>query len=172
MSTKRHLAFDLGAESGRAIVGEIIDGKLQLTEIHRFATQGLHVNGSMRWDVYRLFGELKKGIKQYVKTYGSSLSSIGVDTWAVDFGLLDKRGKLIGIPYHYRDKRNEGTDEILEEKMGHERVYELTGIQFLYINTINQLRLNTEYPPSFRHLFFIPAGSVFVAIVMFIERMV
>jgi len=71
--------------------------------------------------------------------YTEASCTIGVDTWGVDFGLLDKRGKLIGIPYHYRDKRSEGTDEILELKMGHERVYELTGIQFLYINTINQL---------------------------------
>jgi rhamnulokinase len=136
---KRHLAFDLGAESGRAIVGEINNGKLQLSEIHRFATQGIRVNGSLHWDVYRLFGELKTGIQIYVKKYGPELSTIGVDTWGVDFGLLDRRGKLVGIPYHYRDERNEGTDEIIEKKMGHKKVYDLTGIQFLYINTLNQL---------------------------------
>lgn len=137
--TKRHLAFDLGAESGRAIVGEIKNGKLQLSEIHRFETQGMSINGSLRWDVYRLFSELKNAMKIYVENYGPELSSIGVDTWGVDFGLLDKRGKLIGLPYHYRDKRNEGTDEIIEQKMGHQKVYELTGIQFLTINTLNQV---------------------------------
>lgn len=137
--TIRHLAFDLGAESGRAIVGEINNGKLQLSEIHRFATQGLSVNGNMRWDVYRLFAELKAALKIYVEKYGSGLTSIGVDTWGVDFGLLDKRGSLIGIPYHYRDNRTEGTDEIIEQKTGHKRIYELTGIQFLTINTLNQV---------------------------------
>ncbi|MBN1624130.1 MAG: rhamnulokinase [Clostridia bacterium] len=137
--TKRHLAFDLGAESGRAIVGEIENGKLELCEIHRFETQGMSVNGSLRWDVYRLFYELKNAMRIYVEKYGPELSSIGVDTWGVDFGLLDKRGNLIGIPYHYRDKRNEGTDEIIEQKMGHQKVYELTGIQFLSINTLNQV---------------------------------
>ena len=137
--TKRHLAFDLGAESGRAIVGEIKNGKLQLCEIHRFATQGIGVNGSLRWDVYRLFTELKSAMKIYVEKYGPELSSIGVDTWGVDFGLLDKRGNLIGIPYHYRDKRTEGTDEIIKQILGHKRVYDITGIQFLPINTINQV---------------------------------
>jgi rhamnulokinase len=137
--TKRHLAFDLGAESGRAIVGEIHNGKLQLSEIHRFATQGIRVNGSWRWDIYRFFSELKKAMRIYVEKFGPELSTIGVDTWGVDFGLLDKRGKLIGIPYHYRDNRNEGTDQIIKQKIGHEKLYELTGIQLLTINTINQV---------------------------------
>lgn len=137
--TKRHLAFDLGAESGRAVVGEIKNGRLTLQEIHRFTTQGMHVNGSIRWDIYRLFSEVKEGIRKYVKTYGNQLATIGIDTWGVDFGLLDKRGQLISIPYHYRDNRNQGTDNIINEKLGNQRLYELTGIQLLQINTLNQM---------------------------------
>jgi rhamnulokinase len=135
----KHIAFDLGAESGRAIVGEIINGKLETSEIHRFATQGTNVNGSLRWDVYRLFSELKEALKKYAKTYSNEPCSMGVDTWGVDYGVLDKNGKLISIPYHYRDARNIGTTKVVEEKIGLDRLYELTGIEYMEINTLNQL---------------------------------
>ncbi|MGI6777813.1 MAG: rhamnulokinase [Acetivibrionales bacterium] len=136
---KRYLAFDLGAESGRAIVGTLENRKLALDEIHRFPTGGMHINGTFRWDIYRLYEEVKEGIKKYVQKYGPEVESIGVDTWGVDFGLLDRKGQLIGIPYHYRDSRTEGTDTIIEEVMGKENLYRCTGIQFLIINTLNQL---------------------------------
>ncbi len=135
----KHIAFDLGAESGRAIVGQIIDGKLETTEIHRFFTQGTFVNGSLRWDVYRLFAELKNALKKYAQIYGDEPCSMGVDTWGVDYGVLDKNGKLISIPYHYRDSRNVGTTKAIEAKMGLDRLYELTGIEYMEINTLNQL---------------------------------
>ncbi len=135
----KHIAFDLGAESGRAILGEIIDGRLKTTEIHRFATQGIQVNGSLRWDVYRLFAELKQALELYAQTYGNEPCTMGVDTWGVDFGVLDKNGKLISIPYHYRDSRNIGTTKIIEAKMGLKRLYALTGIEYMEINSLNQL---------------------------------
>ena len=122
MTVVRHLAFDLGAESGRAIVGSISDGKLTLEGIHRFPTQGLLVNGSLRWDIYRFFSEIKKSLTKYVERYGKDLSSIGVDTWGVDFGLLDGNGKLVGIPYHYRDERTNGADEIIDKTFGNEKL--------------------------------------------------
>lgn len=135
----KHIAFDLGAESGRAIVGEITDGKLVSEEIYRFQTQGTRVNGSMRWDVYRLFREMKNALRVYGKKYGDEICSMGVDTWGVDYGILDRNGKLCSMPYHYRDKRNVGTTRLIEEKIRLDKLYELTGIEYMEINTLNQL---------------------------------
>lgn len=135
----KHIAFDLGAESGRAIVGQIVEGKLVCEEIHRFPTQGTYVNGSLRWDVYRLFGELKNALKIYGEKYHEEPCSMGVATWGVDYGILDKNGKLCSMPYHYRDKRNIGTTKIIEEKMSLDNLYDLTGVEYMEINTLNQL---------------------------------
>lgn len=135
----KHIAFDLGAESGRVIVGWIIDGKLKMEEIHRFKTQGIHVNGSFRWDIYRLFGELKESLKKYATEYGDEPCTMGVDTWGVDFGFIDKNGKLCSIPYHYRDLRTVGTSEVIESKLGLDKLYDLTGIQQMEINSLNQI---------------------------------
>lgn len=135
----KHIAFDLGAESGRAIVGEVIGGKLEMNEIHRFPTQGTFVNGSLRWDIYRLFSELKKALKKYAAVYGDEPCTMGVDTWGIDFGILDRNGKLCAIPYHYRDKRTVGSAKIIDEKLGLDRLYDMTGIQQMEINSLNQL---------------------------------
>jgi len=135
----KHIAFDLGAESGRAIVGEIVKGKLETEELHRFPTEGTYVNNSLRWDIYRLFEELKTGIKEYADRYGQEPCTMGVDTWGVDFGFLDKNGRLCSIPYHYRDKRNRCAPKIIEETLGFDRLYELTGVQQLDINSLNQI---------------------------------
>ncbi len=135
----KHIAFDLGAESGRAIVGQIVDGKLQMEELHRFPTLGTEIEGTFRWDIYALFDELKTGLKKYAKLYGDEVCTMGVDTWGVDYGYITPEGEFAGLPYHYRDKRNVGTEEITEEKFGQERLYNLTGIQAMQINTLNQL---------------------------------
>jgi len=159
MSVIRHLAFDLGAESGRAIVGSISEGKLTLEEIHRFPTQGLFVNGSLHWDVYRFFSEIKKSLVKYVDIFGRNLCSIGVDTWSIDFGLLDRKGKLLGIPFHYRDKRTDGTAKIIDDILGNETLYSYTGIQLLSINTLNQIvSMKRDGDPSLqigKHFLFI-----------------
>ena len=136
---KRHIAFDLGAESGRAIVGWLEDGKLVFEELHRFPTQGMAIRSTLRWNVYRFYEEMLAALKKYVAQYGSKLESIGVDTWGIDFGLLDAQGELLELPYHYRDARTAGTDRVLEEKFGNRQVYEITGTQFLICNTLNQL---------------------------------
>ena len=136
---KRYLAFDLGAESGRAIVGLFENGRLTLDELCRFPTQGLKINGTLRWNVYRFYEEIIRGIKNYVQKYGPEVESIGVDTWGVDFGLIDKNGQLLGLPYHYRDAKNIGTDRVLEDVYGKKNIYDLTGVQFLPINTLNQM---------------------------------
>ena len=138
-SVKRFLAFDLGAESGRAIVGTLQEGRLSLREIYRFPTGGTRVCGHLFWNVLGFYTHILEGLKQYVFMHGSELDGIGVDTWGVDFGLLDSRGILLANPYHYRDNRNAGTEEIIREKIGDRRLYELTGIQLMSINTVNQL---------------------------------
>lgn len=135
----RHIAIDLGAESGRVIVGTLEAGKLRLQELSRFPTKGMHVNGNFQWNIYRLYEEIVAGLKKYAELYGPHCDSIGVDTWGVDFGLLECKGNLISLPYHYRDPRNIGTDEVIERKLGHDRLYELTGIQHLIFNSLNQL---------------------------------
>ena len=135
----KHIAFDIGAESGRAIVGEIAEGKLHMKEIHRFPTPTVRVNESLRWDIHELFAEIKNGLKKYSQLYGDATCSMGVDTWGIDYGFLDRNGELCDIPYHYRDKRTEGTAKIIDEAMGLDTLYELTGIQQMEINTLNQL---------------------------------
>lgn len=136
---KRHLAFDLGAESGRAIVGTLRDGKLELEELHRFPTKAMPVHGSLRWNVYRFYEELIAALRKYAAKYGPELESIGVDTWGVDYGLLAPDGTLLETPFHYRDDRAAGAAEIIDATMGNRAVYDLTGIQFMQINTLNQM---------------------------------
>ncbi|KKL85562.1 hypothetical protein LCGC14_1953460, partial [marine sediment metagenome] len=104
----RILAFDIGASSGRAIVGILENEILKLDEIYRFRNEGVCVNNSLYWDVLRIFQKMKKSLLIYVKKYGHILDSIGVNTWGVDFVLLDENDELIGPIYHYRDNRTDG----------------------------------------------------------------
>jgi len=110
-SSRRFLAFDLGASGGRAIVGTFTDRKLTLEEVHRFPNEPVEVHGSVYWDILRLFFEIKKALSLFVKKYGDRLDGLGIDTWGLDFGLFDKAGNLLGNPYHYRDKRTEGIEK-------------------------------------------------------------
>jgi rhamnulokinase len=133
------LAFDYGASSGRAMLGKFNGKKLELSEIHRFSNDPIMVNGSFYWDVLRLFHELKLGIIKCAKNGDQDLAGIGVDTWAVDFGLLDAKGDLLGNPYHYRDSRIEGMIELAASRVPKEEIYNSTGIAFLKFNTLYQL---------------------------------
>jgi rhamnulokinase len=135
----RFLAFDLGAESGRAVVGTVKDGGITLEVLHRFRTEGLIMLGTRQWDLLRIYEEMLAGLSQYARTYGPELHGIGVDTWGVDFGLLASDGSLVANPVHYRDKRTEGMQEVAFARVGRERVYRETGIQFLPFNTVYQL---------------------------------
>ena len=136
---KRHLAFDFGAESGRAIVGTIENGVLKMEEIHRFPTKSMLYKGALKWNIYRFYEEIITGMRKYVSKYGSELESIGVDTWGVDYGFLNADGDLVDIPYQYRDSRTQGTAEIIDKKLGKKKVYDITGIQFMDINSLNQM---------------------------------
>ncbi len=133
------LAIDLGASNGRAILGILKDGELTLQEVHRFSNEPVMVNGNLYWDILRLFHEIKQGIMNCVRQGHQDISSIAVDTWGVDFGLLDNQGNLIGNPYHYRDKRTNGMMEKLQELISKKELYKITGIEFMWFNTILQL---------------------------------
>lgn len=136
----RHvLAFDYGASSGRAILGSFDGEKLNLKEIHRFSNDPVMVGESLHWDVLRLYHELKQGILIGYKETGGNIDSIGIDTWGVDFGLLDKNDVLLGNPFHYRDSRTDGMIEEALKVVSRERIYNDTGIAFQKFNTLYQL---------------------------------
>lgn len=133
-----HLAIDIGASSGRHILGWEEDGKILLREIYRFPNGAETKNGHLVWDVDKLFGEIKNGLK-VCKELGMIPATMGIDTWAVDFVLLDKQGKRIGDAVAYRDSRTEGMDRKVEEKISFTDLYSRTGIQKQPFNTIYQL---------------------------------
>ncbi|NLP48088.1 MAG: rhamnulokinase [Clostridiales bacterium] len=135
--SKRVLAFDFGASSGRAIIGEYDGEKISLKEVHRFSNDPVSFGGVLYWDVLRLLHEIKQGIIKGREAGG--FDSIGIDTWGVDFGLLDKDGHLLENPVHYRDARTSGILEEAFKLMPRERIYEITGIQFMELNTLFQL---------------------------------
>ncbi len=134
---KRILAIDFGASNGRAIISEIKDGKISAEVIHRFPNDPVSVNGTLYWDILRLFSEVKQSIIKASNAGG--FDAVCVDTWGVDFGLIDKRGKLISNPVHYRDKRTEAMLEKVFQIIPKKELYERTGTQCLRINTLYQL---------------------------------
>ena len=139
MRDERHyIAVDLGAESGRVMLAGVGPGGIALREVHRFANGPIEEGGSLRWDYERLAGEVKAGVKRALGT-GQKVESIGIDTWGVDFGLVDERGRLLENPYHYRDGRTRGMIERACAVVGRREIYERTGTQFLPFNTLYQL---------------------------------
>jgi rhamnulokinase len=137
MKEQNYLALDLGAESGRAIVGTIAGGKLSLAETHRFANQPVNLPTGLHWNVSNLWHEIKNGIAASASK--SPLASLALDTWGVDFALLDGANKLLGDPHHYRDSRTDGMLEEAYRRMPREQIFTQTGIQFMQINTLYQL---------------------------------
>ncbi len=135
----RFLTFDLGAESGRAVLGAVECGKLSLTDVHRFPNEPQRVLGRFYWDTVRLFAEIKKGIALCVQEHGPALEGMGVDTWGVDYALLDSNDELLGLPYHYRDHRTDGVMNRTFEIVPRADIYNATGIQFMQLNTLFQL---------------------------------
>lgn len=133
---QKFLAFDLGAESGRGVIGFFDGKKLRLEEINRFPTGGTRLAGSLYWDVLRMYDEMKRGIRIAVEAHGKDIAGLGVDTWGVDFGLLGPNDTLLENPHCYRDSRIDGMMELAEQKLGRAYIYEQTGIQFMPINTL------------------------------------
>ena len=135
----KFLAFDFGAESGRALLCTLKDGKLDLREMHRFTHSAVTTLGHMHWDVLQQFENIKHGLKAALQETDGKIDGIGVDTWGVDFGLLGEDGELLAIPSHYRDSRTDGMMEEVFKIVPRETVFERTGIQFMQLNTLYQL---------------------------------
>lgn len=146
---KSYLAFDLGASSGRGIIGKIKDGKLHLTEVHRFGNGPVEKDGSLYWEFDKLCKEIKTGIKKAVAT-GEKISSIAIDTWGVDY-VLFKNGTPVRMPYHYRDSRTNSVPEKIFKIISQDEIYARSGIQFMQLNTLYQLFAHKEAHPEDFH---------------------
>src|SRR5579864_8875284 len=134
-----YLAFDLGAESGRAILGTLESGRLTLEELHRFPNTPVRVHSALFWDTLRLWHEMQQGLAVVGRERHLELDGIGVDTWGVDFALLGADGALIENPRHYRDARTNGIIEEALKVVPRETIFTQTGIQFMQINTLFQV---------------------------------
>ncbi|WP_405115182.1 rhamnulokinase family protein [Paenibacillus sp. FSL K6-1217] len=145
----RLLAVDLGASSGRVMLGSYRDGKVAVEEIHRFPNGAVEMNGHLHWDVHRLLQEIKHGIAAAAARYGP-LHSLSVDTWGVDYGLLDEQGELLYAPHHYRDQRMEDIAPVLEAALPPVDQFNLTGNQSGTINTVYQLFADLHRAPELR----------------------
>lgn len=137
-ATKKYLAFDLGAESGRAVAGLFDGRRLELDLLHRFPNGPVDVCGTLYWDILGIFRELKQGARACAARHGA-VDCLATDSWGVDFGLLDRSGQLLANPLHYRDRRNDGAPERLFRSVPRERVFSATGIQVMQFNTLFQL---------------------------------
>ena len=155
---KRYIAADFGAGSGRVIVGTWLaaSNEIQLEEIHRFENNQKIIDGHLRWDFNALFNELKTGLKKAFAKYGDEIESIGIDTWGVDYGLLDKDGKLISTPVCYRDDRTKGMLDLAFQKLPKEEFFQHAANQFMEINTAFQLLSSVSELESAERLLFMP----------------
>lgn len=150
MKAKFFIAFDLGATSGRSVLGELTDdGKLLTKELTRFPNQMMPLNGHLHWNIYSLYEELKRGLREIARL-GITPTSVGIDTWGVDYVCLAPDGSIIGVPYAYRDSQTIGaSDRFFKNVMSSSQLYGRTGIQHLDFNTVFQLN---EHRNDFSHL--------------------
>jgi rhamnulokinase len=146
MSTHHYIACDLGAESGRVMLGTLADGKLSLEEVHRFGNGPVTIAGTMRWDVLRLYDELKAGIRK-VAGRGIKVESLSTDSWGVDYVWLKDNEPLLTAPYHYRDARTDGGYERAFAVVPKEEIFAESGIQFMTLNTLYQLHADAQRRP-------------------------
>jgi rhamnulokinase len=138
-------AVDLGASSGRVMVGRVTPNELELTEVHRFPNEPVQLPDGLHWDILGLYREILGGIRQAARA-AEGLVSVGVDSWGVDYGLLDEAGALLGNPFHYRDSRTAASVDAVHEVIAPSELYARTGLQVLRINTIYQLAAARESP--------------------------
>lgn len=142
------LGIDLGAESGRVLAG-LLDGKqIRLEEIYRFSNGPVPVAGTRRWNVIGLWSSILKGLSLAAQKYGDQITSVGVDTWGVDYVLLSEKQELLGQPYHYRDSRTEGMLKLAISRVPQEDIFNATGLQFMELNTLYQLLAMQETDPD------------------------
>lgn len=154
---KIHLACDFGGGSGRVMAGWLEDGTVRLEEIHRFQNRQVRLGDTLYWDFPALFQDMKDGLRKAAERYGSSIVSIGIDTWGVDFGLIDRQGHLLGLPVCYRDARTKGLPERYFATRDRHEHYAHNGTQVMEINTLFQLlTLKESSLPSEATLLFMP----------------
>lgn len=137
--SRRYLAIDLGASNGRVLAGRWDGARFDLREVHRFDNEPVAVMGHLYWDALRLWAEIKAGISKDVAHSRGPVSGLGIDCWGVDFALLDRDGRLLGNPHHYRDPRTDGIIELTLDPGLRDDLYAATGIQIMQINTLFQL---------------------------------
>lgn len=147
MSERYYIGCDLGAESGRVILGRLHEGRLQLEEIHRFPNGPIAIANSIRWDVLRIFDELKTGLRKIAER-GIRAESLSVDSWGLDYVLCGDGQPMLSLPFHYRDSRTDATFAAALQSPGTEFIFGETGIQFMQINTLYQLIAELKRSPK------------------------
>lgn len=147
-SEKRFVGVDLGAGSGRVMLGLLADGRLRIEEVHRFENDPVRVQGTLYWDLMGLLRNAERGIAEAARRVGGEIHGIGVDTWGVDFGLLDRAGGILAPPVHYRDQRTEGLMDEVFAKIPRAEVFDETGIQFMPFNTLYQVAAVKKRTPE------------------------
>lgn len=146
-STKYYIACDLGAESGRVMLGEVQQEHCTLREIHRFENNLLNLQGSLHWNLPQIYQEILTGLKKVAES-GIEVTSISVDSWGVDYVFYQKKHPMLGLPYHYRDERNDASFRDTVKELGEEEIFSQTGIQFMAFNTLYQLRADQQAIPG------------------------
>ncbi|MEM1209874.1 MAG: rhamnulokinase family protein, partial [Planctomycetota bacterium] len=151
MPPTTHLAIDMGAESGRVIVGTLADGKLDIAEVHRFTHEAVTLPTGLHWDTTGILREITTGLRaaaRYCDERRITPDTIGADTWGVDVALLDQGQQVLGLPYCYRDARTQATFDYAADHVGLNRIYRATGIQFMPFNTLYQLHATALHAPD------------------------
>lgn len=165
MKNKSFLAFDIGATSGRTILGSLENGRLIMKEITRFPNQMLQIGEHFHWNIYALFEHLKVGLSA-AKKEGVEITSIGIDTWGVDFAMIAEDGSILGVPYAYRDPHTTGAPEKFFEIVPREKVYDLTGIQVMNFNSLYQLftlsQNNSSLLKATKEILFMPDALAYL----------
>jgi rhamnulokinase len=149
--TSGYIAIDLGAESGRVIVGVLDGERLRLEEVHRFLHEPVWLPTGLHWNIIGIWQEIITGLRraaEWGRTNRVEFASVGVDTWGVDWALLDKAGDLVGLPHAYRDPRNNAAYDAVVAKLGADRIYRTTGIQFMPINSLYSLYAHKAADPN------------------------
>lgn len=147
MSLFKMLAIDLGASSGRGIIGAFDGDRLTLCENHRFPNEPVVCNGNYNWDILRIFHEIKQSINKAALD-GENIASVGIDTWGVDYGYIGRNGALLSNPYHYRDARTDGIQEYAFARVLYSDIYDITGIQSMNFNTLYQILADMRDRPE------------------------
>ncbi|MBL8814294.1 MAG: rhamnulokinase [Planctomycetaceae bacterium] len=148
MLEKTYLAVDLGAESGRIMAGRFDGRHVSLHEIHRFSNGPVRLGGTLRWNLVGLWSEIQNGLREAAARYGNSITTIGVDTWGVDFVLMNRNDELLGQPWNYRDSRTDGMLAKALQRVSRSEIFSQTGLQFMQINSLYQLLAMCERDPE------------------------